>query len=158
MLTQPHPLRFAGAHAVPNPDPGSPELRTERLVLRVAQDCHSSVWQFFVSLAGDTFIIGTIQLRFEPGATEACKGTWIHDHFQGRGFATEANREVLRYAFQDLKLRRVFTNLDRNNAASIRVQQKLGMRHEGSVGDAEIYALLSTDWRIQRGGEHGTGS
>lgn len=46
----------------------------------------------------------------------------------GAGLATEAAREVLRFAFDAAGLPRVFAGADAPNAASIRVMDRLGMR------------------------------
>ncbi len=45
----------------------------------------------------------------------------------GRGYAGEAARAVLRYACAVLGLKRVVTDVDEPNAASIRVLERLGM-------------------------------
>ena len=46
----------------------------------------------------------------------------------GRGYATEAARAVLRWAFAGLRLPRVVAVADPANTASLRVLEKLGMR------------------------------
>ncbi len=48
-------------------------------------------------------------------------------HFWGCGYATEAARAVLRYAFDVLDLERVIADVDEPNEISIRVLDKLGM-------------------------------
>ena len=45
-----------------------------------------------------------------------------------RGYATEAGRALMDYAFGTLRLRRVVATTDHANAASIGVMRKLGMR------------------------------
>jgi hypothetical protein len=50
-----------------------------------------------------------------------------------RGFATEAARAVRDYAFDVLCLPRLVALIDPQNAASIRVAEKLGMQHEKEV-------------------------
>ena len=49
---------------------------------------------------------------------------------QRQGYATEAGRALVRYAFDVLKLRRIIATTDYANAASISVMRKLGMRLE----------------------------
>jgi ribosomal-protein-alanine N-acetyltransferase len=62
-------------------------------------------------------------------------GIEIAYHFRrdvwGRGYATEAARAVLRYGFDELKLPRIIALVDEENAASMRVAEKVGMRPEG---------------------------
>ena len=51
----------------------------------------------------------------------------------GRGLATEAARAVRDYAFDTLRLPRLIALIDPANTASIRVAEKLAMRHESEV-------------------------
>jgi ribosomal-protein-alanine N-acetyltransferase len=79
----------------------------------------------------------------ETGETIGWSGTWIlHETieteigfaiakpFWGQGFATEAARVALRYAFENKGARRVVSVSMPENAASRRVMEKLGMRFE----------------------------
>jgi RimJ/RimL family protein N-acetyltransferase len=50
--------------------------------------------------------------------------------FQRQGYATEAAGAMIRYAFTELKLRRIIATTTYDNAASIGVMRKLGMRIE----------------------------
>jgi [ribosomal protein S5]-alanine N-acetyltransferase len=50
---------------------------------------------------------------------------------QGRGYATEAARSLLAYAFESLHCHRVIATCQPQNPASWRVMEKLGMRREG---------------------------
>ena len=77
------------------------------------------------------------------------------------GYATEAAREVLRIAFEDVRLHRVVGSLEARNTASARVLEKLGMRREAHLIENEwvkgewqselIYALLDREWRAAAG-------
>jgi len=49
----------------------------------------------------------------------------------GYGYATEAASQVLQHAFEGLGLGSVVADIDPQNHASIRVAEKLGMRHVG---------------------------
>ena len=60
----------------------------------------------------------------------------------GSGLATEAAREVMRYALVDLGLPRVFAGADAPNAASIRVMDRLGMRPDPKVAGPVTYYVL----------------
>jgi RimJ/RimL family protein N-acetyltransferase len=84
-------------------------------------------------------------------------GFIVHPDHQGHGYATEATRELLRIAFEDLKLHRVTGHLEPRNLASARVLEKLGMRREAHLVENEfvkgewqselVYAILDRDWR-----------
>ena len=79
---------------------------------------------------------------------------WVFDpDHGGQGYATEATSEVVRIAFDELGLHRVWAQLDPRNTASAALAVRLGMRQEahlreeswfkGEWGDLAIYALLS---------------
>ena len=75
----------------------------------------------------------------------------------GHGYATEAARALLQWAFVTLDLNRVQAETDTRNAASARVLAKLGFVREGTlredcvvngeVSDSWVYGLISRDWR-----------
>ena len=75
----------------------------------------------------------------------------------GHGYATEAARAVLAWAFQTLDLNRVQAETDTRNVASARVLEKLGFLREGTlredcvvdgdVSDSWVYGLLRREWR-----------
>jgi RimJ/RimL family protein N-acetyltransferase len=84
-------------------------------------------------------------------------GFVIHPLHQGLGYAAEAARPILAFAFEDLGLHRVVGRLEPRNAASARVLEKLGMRREAHLVENEwvkgewqselVYALLAREWR-----------
>ncbi len=63
----------------------------------------------------------------------------------GQGYATEAAREVLRYAFRDLGIPRVIGIVQAANVASARVLEKVGLRRAGTVSG------LSPEFRYHEG-------
>lgn len=83
----------------------------------------------------------------------------------GKGYATEASRPVLDFAFAELRLHRVVGRLEPRNVASARVLEKLGMRREAHLVENEwvkgewqselVYAVLAREWRD---GSFGTGT
>ncbi|MET8700920.1 GNAT family protein [Kitasatospora sp. NPDC004723] len=74
----------------------------------------------------------------------------------GRGYATEAGREVLRLAFERHGFHRVIGRCNGDNGASMRLMERLGMRREaffvqgellkGERADLAVYAMLATEW------------
>jgi RimJ/RimL family protein N-acetyltransferase len=83
-------------------------------------------------------------------------GFTLHPDHQGHGYATEASRAVLRLAFEEYGLHRVYARLEPRNVASARVLEKIGMRREALLLENEwvkgewqseaIYALLAREW------------
>ena len=68
--------------------------------------------------------IDTAHGRAELGIAIGEKGCW------GRGYGTDAIRLVLRHAFGELGLRRVWLITDADNARGIRCYEKCGFLHE----------------------------
>ena len=109
-----------------------------------------------ITLRADGRQIGGIGLRVDEQHQHAELGYWLGVPYWGQGYATEAAREMLRYAFQDLDLHRVFASHFGHNPASGRVLRKLSMRHEGCQRehlrkwdrfvDSEMYGILRQDW------------
>ena len=114
--------------------------------------------QVAVELAAEGTLVGDCAVRMEsPVARQAELGfTFAREH-QGRGFATEAVSHLLGYAFEQLRLHRVFAVADARNLRALALAERVGMRREGAFRDAEwfkgewtttvLYALLETDLR-----------
>jgi RimJ/RimL family protein N-acetyltransferase len=83
-------------------------------------------------------------------------GFVLHPDHQGRGYATEAARELVRVAFDEAGLHRVIARCELRNDASLRVMERLGMRREACFVENEwvkgewqselVYALLEREW------------
>lgn len=85
----------------------------------------------------------------------------IHYHISpslwGKGYATEVAKELIRFAFEDLKLHRVQAGAATENIGSLRVLEKAGMTREGLKRkvlpirgdwyDNYMYAILEEDMR-----------
>jgi RimJ/RimL family protein N-acetyltransferase len=113
-------------------------------------------------------VIGDLMLRREDAwaqteVADRATGTqaelgWVLDpRWTGRGYATEAVRELLRYCFEDLGVRRVVAGCFSDNAASWRLMERVGMRREthavrdslhrsGAWLDSFVYAVLADEW------------
>ncbi|RSD28430.1 GNAT family N-acetyltransferase [Mesobacillus subterraneus] len=63
---------------------------------------------------------------------------WVGEEYWGKGYATEAARAVVEFAFQEKKLHKVFARHFASNPASGKVLQKLGMKKEGLLIDHVI--------------------
>jgi RimJ/RimL family protein N-acetyltransferase len=111
-----------------------------------------------VELVGSGAMVGDCMLRLLSAAHgQGEVGFVIHPDHQGRGYATEASRALLRIAFGILGAHRVIGRLEARNAASARVLEKLGMRREAHLIENEwvkqewqselVYAVLDREWR-----------
>ncbi|HZQ95516.1 MAG TPA: GNAT family protein [Candidatus Sulfotelmatobacter sp.] len=131
--------------------------RDARAFLELTKD-PDKVW-LAITLRGDGHQIGGIGLRIDQQHQHAELGYWLGVPSWGQGYATEAGREMLRYGFEELRLHRIFASHFKHNAASGRVLQKLGMRHEGCQRehlhkwnlfvDSELYGILRPEWEAR---------
>ena len=92
--------------------------------------------------------VGSIGLHFQSpaveGPGEAELGYWLGVPWWGRGLVPEAARELLRHAFEDLGLSRVWCCYFEGNEKSRRVQEKLGFRYQKTVDNMPLPLLGET--------------
>lgn len=141
----------------------------------------SSDWDAFVEVMSDAdrmaktlvveragVVIGDLMLAPEDAwaqteVADRAKGVqaeigWCLDPAEGgRGYATEAVRELIRISFEELGLRRLIANAFAANEPSWRLMERVGMRREvytvkeslhrsGEWMDGISYALLAEEW------------
>lgn len=110
-----------------------------------------------VTIRPDDTVRGFVSLALNFNMTRDWEIGWlVHPEEWGQGYATEAARRALDFAFRDLNAHRVIAFCNADNAASARVMQKLGMRHEatmlqtrllrGQWCDELLYAVLESEW------------
>jgi ribosomal-protein-alanine N-acetyltransferase len=77
--------------------------------------------------------------------------------YWGNGYATEACRAVIDFAFDELKLGRLVTGCADANVAARRLQDRLGMRRERNLLGtfAETVGILDNPIMTKNGGHHG---
>ena len=68
-------------------------------------------------------------------------GYWIGKPYWGQGLIPEASREMLRYAFEDLKMNRIWCGYYDGNEKSRRVQEKLGFVYQRKTEGIEVSLL-----------------
>ena len=110
-----------------------------------------------ITLRADGRQIGGIGLRVDEHHRHAELGYWLGVPYWGKGYATEAGREMVRYGFEDLKLHRIFASHFGHNPASGKILSKLGMKHEGcqrehllkwdQFVDSVLYGMSQQEWK-----------
>ena len=106
---------------------------------------------------GDDTLIGRCGMRLRDGELRIAYMWFVIDPAHvGKGYATEAAGALLAYAFDGLKLHRVFGECDPRNPGSARVMDKLGMRREaehvedvwikGEWCGTQVFAMLDREW------------
>lgn len=112
---------------------------------------------FAVERKAEEQLVGAIALTINQAHHYGEIGYWIGKPFWSQGYATEAARELLRYAFDELGLNRVQARHMTKNPASGRVMQKIGMQYEGVLRqsvyrwekfeDVAMYSILRDEYQ-----------
>jgi len=128
---------------------------------------------YAICLKEDGKAIGTIELKLNghtdmTDRDDECEmGYWLGKPFWGRGIMPEAVREMLRHAFEDCGMQKVWIGYYEGNSKSKRVQEKCGFKyqwrsenvdvplmHEKRTGHVNL--MTKEDWKGDR--ETGDGS
>lgn len=109
-----------------------------------------------VELKGSGRVIGDVSLRWvSEKHRQGDIGFIFNPEFQGKGYASEAARMMLRLGFENLELHRIEGQCDARNTASADLITRLGMRQEahyrereifkGEWGDELVFAMLARE-------------
>jgi RimJ/RimL family protein N-acetyltransferase len=159
--------RLAGSREIAHttisiPHPYSEEQARAWIAAHTSQSSTGKGIVFGVATKEDAQLIGAVGLRdVDVEHSQAEMGFWIGMPSWGRGYATEAARRVVRYAFEELKLNRLYAHHMVRNPASGRVLEKVGMKREGLLRqrvrkwgvfeDVVLLAILHDDWAQMNG-------
>lgn len=139
--------------SVPHPCPVS---EARGWIHRMTADTKAVVFAIVEAASGR--LVGTIGLRdIDTEHSLAEMGFWVGVESWGKGYATEAASAVLEFAFEHLRLNRVYAHHMQRNPASGRVLAKVGMQREGLerervckwgvFEDVVLMAILRRDWQ-----------
>lgn len=117
-----------------------------------------TLYKLAMTVPPDSTISGVFSLKvLNPEIREWEIGWGVHPNWWGKGYATEAAKELLRVAFIELGAHRVTAFCHTENVASVRVMQKIGLLYEGRLRqvrwldgcwyDEFVYAMVEQDWQ-----------
>lgn len=99
---------------------------------------------YAICLKEDGKAIGAIELKLN-GHTDMTErddecelGYWLGKLFWGQGFMTEAAREILRHAFEDICMSKVWCGYYEGNAKSKHVQEKVGFKYQWTTEGVDV--------------------
>lgn len=120
---------------------------------------NKNLYNFAIVLKATNKVIGSTQLsNIDLSNGTAGGGIWINENYHGNGYGTEAWGARIRYAFNELGLRRLENGYFEGNESSFKMQQKFGYKNEGirrkkfismatgKVEDEYITGLLKEEW------------
>ena len=118
------------------PIAGWPAHRSVEESRKVIRDVFCGKEAYAVCLKNDNRAIGAIELKLNGHTdlterNDECElGYWLGKPFWGQGIMPEAAREMLRYAFEDLGMTKIWAGYYEGNVKSKRVQEKCGFRYQ----------------------------
>ena len=115
--------------------------------------CSSPSW----ALVYQGTVVGIVSLTLEQDDRIAIIGYGVHGDLRGQGLSVEAAFAVIDQAFEHhAELKKVCAHTDAENLPSMRVLEKLGFSHEGTLRknqfvkgrfvDEAIYGILREEW------------
>src|SRR5688500_6690185 len=135
-------MRYLGAQGATGGAPPIPDLETMRgrmqKWIEAPPDAGGLPGRLAIVEKGTGVAVGTVILKRLPDGegreTADVEVGWhlLPDRW-GRGYATEAARAMLAYAFEILRLPEVLAVVYRENEACLRVCERLGMEHLGET-------------------------
>ena len=96
----------------------------------VMQKARGEAFCFAIMRKTDDVFMGCCGLTLKDGRFEL--GYWLGKPFWGQGYATEAAKKVVSFAFRELKAESLWAGWFHDNPASGRVLEKLGGRPDGA--------------------------
>lgn len=99
---------------------------------------------YAICLKEDGKVIGAIELKLNSHTDmtekdDECElGYWIGKPFWGQGIMPEAANELLRHAFEDIGMSKVWCGYYEGNIKSKRVQEKVGFKYQWTSKDIDV--------------------
>ncbi|MFI0796846.1 GNAT family N-acetyltransferase [Micromonospora rubida] len=125
----------------------------QRYADRWARDA-GGIWGIWL----DGVLVGGVMFVAFDTALGVCEvGCWLEPAAEGRGLVTRAVGVVLDWAVGQRGMHRVEWRTNADNARSLAVARRLGMRHDGTLRqvypgpvrriDIEVWSVLADEWR-----------
>ncbi|MBE5905212.1 MAG: GNAT family N-acetyltransferase [Lachnospiraceae bacterium] len=122
--------------------PAHKSLEESREIIRTV---FSRPEAYAICLKEDKKAIGAIELKEHTKMAKTdqeCElGYWLGKPFWGRGIVPEATMEIIRHAFEDRGMEKVWCGYYEGNEKSKRVQEKCGFQYQGKMDDVDVVLL-----------------
>lgn len=132
---------------------GWSEAQTQEFVSRQVRHFAARgfcMWK--LQLNGDAEAAGLCGIQPLEGTSEIEIGWWLARRHWSRGIATEAAGAAMRDAFTRVGLERIVAIARAENAASLRIMEKLGMKYEREHVHRGIpvvmFGVTRSNWRV----------
>jgi len=117
--------------------------------------------QFVIIIKDNNQLIGDIGIHFlDSDAFQVELGCTLNKDHHGKGYATEALKEIINYLIDEWNKHRIIASIDPRNLPSVSLFERLGFRKEahfresyfmnGEWQDDLVYAILKDEWNEKR--------
>jgi len=139
--------------------PGEAETRkTLDELIKNQQEEPRTTYRLAISIPPHETARGILKLSQQWEAIREWEVGWaLHPEEWGNGYAVEAARGVMDWAFDELNVHRIVAFCHAGNSASVRVMEKLGMHQDGRLRetrwlmgqwwDEYVYSILEKEWK-----------
>ena len=131
-----------------NPDVGPiagwPVHKSVEESLDVIKNVFNGKEAYAICLKSDGKAIGAIELKLNghtdmTDKDDECElGYWIGKPFWGQGLVPEAAGEIIRHAFEDCEMSKIWCGYYDGNNKSKRVQEKCGFKYQWTTEDVDV--------------------
>lgn len=118
-------------------------------------------YDFGIALKEDNKIIGMISItEIDLFHEYATIGYWLGEKYWHKGYAYEALKAIIVFAFTKVKLRRINITVSEKNKSSNKLIKKIGFTYEGTrvkfmkdkitgkIQNDRIYRMLKNEWKF----------
>lgn len=117
---------------------------------------NGDAYLFAVIRKSNDTLVGSINLSLAPAQPRAELAYWFGRPYWWQGYATEAARCMVQFAFEELGLHRIYAYCLPRNKAAARVLEKVGLQYEGThrqrivkqniPEDVAFYGMIKPDY------------
>lgn len=93
--------------------------------------------KFAIVLKAENKVIGTIDFRVKAGQGEI--GYALNKNYWGQSLVPEASEALLKLGFLKMKLPHIYATCLKENQASSRVMEKIGLKKEAEIPNARLF-------------------
>ena len=116
-------------------------------------------YYFFIELKNEKKVIGAIHLHVFLDQNKGLTAYWVNRNYWNEGYLTEAKINILNFAFNKLRLRKMSNYVFSENKSSNKLQEKFGYKLEGilrkdikskytgKIHDQYVYGLFKEEWK-----------
>ena len=113
------------------PYPYERQMATDWISDHLNQKENKNNYIFAIREKVNRVLIGCINIRFNERHDRGFVAYWIGHEYWGKGYCTEALKEVVRFGFSFQNVNKIWAIHKSHNIASAKVLEKSGMSHEG---------------------------